>query len=322
MTAGAGPDHLVLITEELDREPEAWLAERCAVERISSAAPGFGERVREADGLIVRTYTQVDGALLDAAPRLKVVARAGVGLDNIDVPACRSRGVEVVYAPGANTRAVVEFVLASMLDALRPRERVTGALPLAEWKKLRSSLGAPVQLAGATLGIIGLGRIGKQVARAASAIDMRVIYTDVSEIPGGERFGAKPVEIEALASSSDVVTVHVDGRASNRGLIGAAFLDRMKAGAVLINSSRGMVVDPVACAAWLARDPGARAMLDVHDPEPIAPDSPLLGVANAVLTPHIAGGTRAAKLGMSWVVRDVWRVLRGEVPEHAAPSDA
>ncbi len=309
---------LAIITEELDAEPADWLAQRCEVVRCAHDDPALIELLPRASALIVRTYTQVDAALLDSMPKLRVVARAGVGLDNIDLEACHQRGVRVVSTPGANTRAVVEFVFASLLDATRLRERVTGELSLKDWKALRSRLEAPRQLADITLGIVGLGRIGQQVARAAQALDMQVIYYDLVEISEERRFGAAGVSRDKLLERAGAITVHVDGRSSNRGLIDAAWFGQMRGDVVLVNSSRGMVVDADACAEFLRSHVGARAMLDVHGPEPVLADSPLLGLANATLTPHIAGGTRAAKLAMSWVVRDVWRVLTGEAPQHAA----
>jgi phosphoglycerate dehydrogenase-like enzyme len=309
---------VALITEELDPQPAAWLAERCEVVRCAHDDPALADELLRAHALIVRTYTLVNAGLLAQAPRLRVVARAGVGLDNIDLEACRKKGVRVVSTPGANTRAVVEYVLAMLLDATRPRLFLDRVLPMAEWKKLRGELEAPRQLADMTLGIVGLGRIGRQVARVAASLEMRVIYHDLIEIPIDERFGAEPVSREELLASSDAITVHVDGRSGNRGLIDADWFGRMRSDVVLINTSRGMVVQPEACAAFLRAHSGATALLDVHEPEPLETGSVLLGVPNAHLSPHIAGGTRAAKLGMSWVVRDVWRVLNGEQAEHAA----
>jgi phosphoglycerate dehydrogenase-like enzyme len=317
-THAAVTNPVALITEELDPQPASWLSERCEVVRCAHDDPALADELLRAHALIVRTYTQVNAALLAQAPRLVVVARAGVGLDNIDLDACRDRGVRVVSTPGANTRAVVEYVLAMLLDATRPRMFLDRVLPMAEWKKLRGELEAPRQLADMTLGIVGLGRIGRQVARVAASLDMRVIYHDLVEIPVNERFGAQPVSRDELLTSSDAITVHVDGRQTNRGLIDSDWFGRMRSDVVLINTSRGMVVEPYACAAFLRAHNSATALLDVHEPEPLVADSVLLGVPNAHLSPHIAGGTRAAKLGMSWVVRDVWRVLSGEQPEHAA----
>lgn len=311
--------HLTLVAEPIDPVCAAWLSERCAVEAIAADEPGFAGCLERADGLIVRTYTRVDAALLAKAPRLLVVGRAGVGLDNIDIPACRARGVEVVHTPDANSRAVVELATAFMLDALRPRLFLSSALDKARWAALRQELTAPRQCSDLTMGIYGMGRVGVAMARVAAALDMKALYCDLLEIPPERRFGASPVSREALLAEADVVTVHVDDRPSNRALIGPAAVRLLKRDAVFINASRGFVVDAHALADYLANNPAAQAILDVHDPEPVAPDNPLLGMANAHLSPHIGAATATAHRNMSWVVRDVWRALRGEKPENPAP---
>jgi D-3-phosphoglycerate dehydrogenase len=309
---------LVIQTEDLDAEPAAWLAERCELVVCRYDDPGFGALLARADGLVVRTYTIVNAEMLAAAPRLRVVARAGVGVDNIDLAACWDRGVVVVNTPGANTRAVVEFVVASVLDAIRPRLFLHEPLERADWGAARKELEAPKQLADCTVGILGLGRIGSQVARAMAAVDAGVIYHDLREIDESSRFGAVPVGREELFARADILTVHVDGQKANYHTLDAAAFGSMREDVVFLNTSRGFVVDPIACAGCFVDRPGAMAILDVHDPEPIVETSPLLEIANVHLSPHIAGATRAAKRDMSWVVRDVWRVLEGEAPEHPA----
>jgi len=313
---GARP--LAILAEELDDAWRAWLGERC--DTLSSSIDAAGDALDRAEALIVRTYTRVDGDLLERMPALKVVGRAGVGVDNIDVPACRERGVEVVHTPEANTRAVVELVFAVIFDALRPRLFLDRALGLGEWKRLRAELTSTRELSECTLGILGLGRIGRQVARAASGFDAEVLACDLIEIDASERFGAQMVARDELLERSDILTVHVDDRPGNRGLIGGAELDRLPRGAILINASRGFVVDTEAVARWLGSDPAARAILDVHDPEPFPPGSPLLELPNAHLMPHIGGATARAHQNMSAVVRDVWRVLRGEPAQWPAPE--
>lgn len=316
------PRPLVVQTEQLEPGPAAWLAQRCELVACPyTDAQRLDGLLARAEGLIVRTYTRVNASFLAKCPKLRAVGRAGVALDNIDVAACRARGVQVVHTPGANTRAVVELVAAFMVDALRPRERLERAIPEPDWHALRQRLTAARQLSDLTLGIYGLGRIGSGVARLGASLEMRILYNDLLEIPAPARHGAAPVSPAELLASSDILTVHVDARDQNRHLINAAALARLKRGAILINTSRGLVVDPHALSAWLRADPTARAYLDVHDPfEPITPDYPLLSVPNAVLTPHIASGTETAKTNMSWVVRDVWRVLSGEEPEFPAPA--
>lgn len=309
---------LVIQTEDLDDVCRRWLGERCEVVSCPSEDPTFAGLLAKADGLVVRTYTQVNGELLSKAPKLKVVGRAGVGLDNIDVPACRARGVTVVSTPDANTRAVVELVTAFMLDALRPRAFVERAMEIGEWKRVRKELLAPRQLLDLTLGIVGLGRVGGGLARVGAAMNMRVLYADLAEIPDAKRFGARPVSHAELFEYADIISVHVDDRASNRGMVNAALLAKAKPELVFINTSRGFVIDNAALAGFLKSHPGAQAILDVHDPEPFPAGYPLLGLANAHLTPHIGAATATAHRNMSWVVRDVWRVLSGEKPEFAA----
>lgn len=310
---------LVVQAEELEPEAALWLSERCEyVECSFRDEARFGGLLARASGLIVRSYTRVDGALLGMAPGLRAVARPGVGLDNIDLEACRARGVRVLHTPGANAQAVVELVLAFAMDALRPRLFLDGPVELARWKTLREELTGERELGGLTVGVYGMGTIGRRVARVMGALGCRVVYHDLVEVPIAERSGAEPVSREALLSESDVITVHVDERASNRGLLGTDAFGRMKSDVVFLNTARGLVVDAVACAEFFVRHSGACAMLDVHDPEPFGATYPLLDLENVHLSPHIGGATRSAKLAMSWVVRDLWRVLSGEMPEHAA----
>lgn len=316
MTAGPGP--LVLQTEALDPACAAWLAERCDLRACAPDDAGFPDLLARAEGLVVRTYTPVGPPLLERAPRLRVVGRAGVGLDNIDVPACRARGVTVVHTPDANSVAVVELVFAFLLDALRPRLFLQGALALPEWKALREELRADRQLSDMTLGIYGMGRIGTRVAGVAQRFGMRVLYHDLLDIAPERRSGAEPVSRERLLAESDALTIHVDERPSNRGLIGAEALAMCRNNVILLNIARGFIVDAAALARFLRDRPGAQALLDVHEPEPFPPSYPLIGLPNAQLSPHIGAATATAHRNMSWVVRDVWRVLSGERPEHEA----
>lgn len=311
---------LVLQTEHLDDECAAWLAERCELRACGVDEPEFPALLARAQGLVVRTYTRVDAALLAGAPALRVVARAGVGLDNIDLQACAARGVAVVHTPDANSDAVVEFVLAAMLDAWRPRLLLDKALDPPTWKSLRAELTATRQLHGSTLGVYGLGRIGGRMARVGAALGMRVIYHDLLDIPESRRSGARPVDRETLLRSADVLTVHVDDRPANRGLLGVDAFQKCREDVLFINAARGLIVDAVSLAAFLREHPAAMAVIDVHEPEPFGPDYPLLGVPNAFLSPHLAAATRTAQRNMSWVVRDVWRALCGEAPMHPAPA--
>ncbi len=317
----------VVIAETLDDLPAQWLAEEARViwAKHEQAAP-LGEHLRQADGLVVRTYTQVNDALLDQAPQLKVVGRAGVGLDNIDLPACRRRGVEVVYTPDANTQAVVEYVLGLMLDAYRPRFSLTRPVSPAEFHRLRKAE-VGLQLDELTLGIRGFGRIGKRLGRVAHAIGMNLLVNDLlpeAELRKAVDYPFDFVDKAELYARSDVLTIHVDGRSENRGMVNADMLSQLKPGCLLINAARGMLVDAPALADWASRVEmqGGKAVLDVHEPEP-PPESaqayPVFDHVNIRLLPHLASRTDRALMNMSWVVRDVMAVLQGRKPKFPAP---
>jgi len=307
---------LVLVTEPIAPGPQAWLGERAEVVETTPDSGDFADLLPRAVGMVVRTYTLVNKALLDVGTNLKVIGRAGVALDNFDLDLCRERGVAVVHAPGANSSAVAEYVFAILFDALRPRRVLTEAVDLPEWSRIRAELIADRQLEGMTLGIYGLGKIGKRVARIGGAFGMRVIYNDLLEMPVEQRWGAEPVSVDRLLAESDVFTVHVDDRPGNRDLMDAEKFAKLKTDAVFMSCARGLIVDPYAMADYLKANPRAVALCDVHEPEPFGKDHPALGLANARLYPHIAAATEIAKENMSWVVRDVWRVLAGETPEH------
>lgn len=313
---------LAIQTESLDPEPRAWLeAQGCDV-LVQSIEQCSADELERASALLVRTYTIVDDALLDRCPNVRVVGRAGVALDNIDVAACRQRGVEVVHAPGANSSAVAEYVFALILDATRPRVFVDRAMELAEWEAVRAELIADRQLEELTLGVYGCGRIGSRLCRIGSAFNMRVIYHDIREIPEADRHGAEPVTREELLETADVVTIHVDDRPANHGLVSTDAFGRMKSDVIFISAARGVIVDTVAAAEFFINHPAAQGLFDVHTPEPFGSTYPLLDIKNVHIAPHIAAGTALAKKNMSWVVRDVWRVLHGERPENPAPASA
>jgi phosphoglycerate dehydrogenase-like enzyme len=317
------PDRpVVLVSEHLSGQALGWLAARCETVEAQPGEPAFEDACGRAEGLVVRTYTRVDATLLESLPRLRCVGRAGVGLDNIDLAACRARGVEVVHTPEANTQAVVEYVTCLLCDALRPRLFLDHAVSREEWDELREEVVGLWQMNELTLGILGLGRIGKRVAQVASAIGFEVIFHDLLGIPDDERMGARPVPLDELFRESDVLSVHVDGRPSNRHLVAGPLLALLKPDAVLLNTSRGMVIDEADLAAWLELNPAATALLDVHDPEPFGEGSRLISLPNAHLAPHLASRTLTALDNMSWVVKDLVEVLSGRRPRFPAPADA
>lgn len=313
----------VLVTEGSDAAPLRWLSERCNVVEAAVDSAAFDRHIPAAQGLVVRTYTKVNQALLARAPALKVVGRGGVGLENIDVPACRRRGVEVVYTPDANTLAVGDFVFGLALQLLRPwgvfRER---AYEPEEFKRIRDTVRGR-QLNELTLGILGMGRVGRRVGHiAANGFGMRVIYNDVVDFDQtGDRpaFPAEPVDKPTLFRESDVLSLHVDMRPGNENLVGRGELAEMKPTSILINTSRGEVLDAAALAEAIRAERIAGAALDVFSPEPPPPDFPLLGLDNVILTPHLAARTYSAIENMSWVVRDVVEVIEGRRAKYPAP---
>ncbi|MFW5682616.1 MAG: NAD(P)-dependent oxidoreductase [Phycisphaeraceae bacterium] len=312
----------VVITETLRDEAAHWLAQRCEVVWHKHDEDGFDDAIADAQGLVVRTYTQVNEELLDKAPNLKVVGRAGVGLDNIDVEACRARGIEVVYTPDANTQAVVEYVLGLMLDHVRPRSPLPVSVSGSKFHELRQSeVGR--QLDRLTLGILGHGRIGRRVGAVAHVLGMNVHVCDLlseAQLRKASEYPFEFVDHDKLYRESDILTIHVDGRPGNRQMIGASVLDRLKEGVLLINAARGMLVDANALAQWARDHPDSAAVLDVHDPEPPPAEYSLYGLPNVRLLPHLASRTDTAMANMSWVVRDVAAVLEGETPKAPAPA--
>ncbi len=312
------PIPLVIVTENLDDTAASWISARMRVEQAGPDTAGFETLSHQAEALVIRTYTRVDADLLDRLPRLRVVGRAGVGLDNIDLPECRRRGIEVVHTPEANTQAVVEYVTALLCDALRPRLVLPGPVSLDRWHELRRDVVAERQMDTLTLGILGLGRIGRRVAEVARAIGFRVRANDVLPMAGESQRCAEPVELETLFAESDVISLHIDGRPTNRGFVDRRILSLLKPDVTLLNTCRGMVLDHEALGAHLRNHPGSQALLDVHDPEPPTPDHPLWDLPNAHLLPHLASRTRQATETMSWVVKYVVAVLEVRQPRWPA----
>lgn len=310
----------ILVTEPLAEEPLSWLKGLAQVVEGGADSNAFAEHAAEATGLIVRTYTQVNSELLARMPKLRVVGRAGVGVDNIDLIACALRGVRVVHTPDANTQAVVEYVVCLLADALRPRVFLDHVLSLEAWEAARHEIVADRQMNELTLGILGLGRIGSRLAAVAGAIGFRVLFNDILPVDTSRTHGARSVDIQTLMRESDVISIHIDGRPSNRDFVGAPLIGLMRPNVLLINTSRGMVLQTAALGLFLQAHPQARAIADVHELEPFTAENPLVNMPNAFLAPHLASRTNTAMTNMSWVVRDVIEVLAGRVPTFEAKA--
>jgi D-3-phosphoglycerate dehydrogenase len=246
------------------------------------------------DALVVRSQTRVDAELLAAAaPRLSVVAVASVGTDRVDLAAAARAGVTVVNAPTGSTIAAAEHTMALMLALLRKIPSADASVRRGEWERARY-VGAELQ--HRTLGIIGLGKIGKAVARRAAAFEMRVIAHDPWLTPEqAAGHATRLVGFLELLNSADVVTVHVTLTPETRGLIGKTQIAAMKPGTVLVNVARGGLVDEEALASALHSGHLGGAAIDVFTTEPMAPDNPLRGAPNTILTPHLGASTTEAQ---------------------------
>jgi lactate dehydrogenase-like 2-hydroxyacid dehydrogenase len=255
-------------------------------------------RVAGCDGILTLLTDRVDDALLDAAgPGLKVVSNYAVGYDNIDVPACARRGIAVGNTPGALTETTADLAWALILAASRRVVEGDRYVHDGRWRTWGPLLLMGSDIHGATLGVVGLGRIGQAVARRALGFGMTVLYSSRNQVADDleSELRATYVSLPELLERSDIVSLHVSLAPDTRGLIDAAALARMKPTAVLVNTSRGPVVDQAALAAALRDGVIASAGLDVTDPEPIPADDPLLGLENCIVLPHIASATLATR---------------------------
>lgn len=316
----------VLISEFMDgaavRELEREFDTEYAVQ-LADRRPELLAKVAGADALIVRNRTRVDRELLEAAPRLRVVGRLGVGLDNIDVPACEARGVEVIPATGANASAVAEYVIATAMLLLRGAYTHTAAVAGGEWP--RGALSGGREIGGKVLGLLGFGGIGQLAARKAVALGMRVLAHDPVLAAGAPVLrDAESVPLEELLAESDVLSLHVPLTEDTRGLLDRDRLRRMKRGAILINTARGAIVDEAAAVEMLEAGQLAGAAFDVFGREPVEPGSPWSRVArahNVILTPHIAGVTLESNERVSALIaRRVGECLRAGTRESPCRS--
>lgn len=270
----------------------------------------------DARGLLIRGRA-VGRDLLAAAPGLEAVARAGVGVDNVDLAEATRRGVAVFNAPRGNTRAAAELTLSLILALLRDLPGADRAVRDGGWEEFRSDPAG--ELHGRTLGIVGLGRIGSAVARRAAAFGAELVacdpYLDVDGRWRADELGVELVGLGELLDRSGVVTLHTPLDEETRGMIGARELDRMREDAVLVNAARGGIVDEEALARAVEEGAIAGAALDVLAEEPPPEDHPLLRVPGVILTPHVGGATEAAKEAVSLEAAEALRgaLLEGDV---------
>lgn len=298
----------IVISEFMDERAVAQLAAVHDVlydPLLVDDMPRLITEAQGADVLIVRNRTQVRNALLSAMGRCKVVGRLGVGLDNIDVAGCEARGMQVIPASGANAQSVAEYVIASTMMLLRGAFASTGAVAAGQWP--RAALGNGRETAGKTLGVIGFGSIGQMTARMAQGLGMKVMAFDAMLKPDAPVFTQAGVAFSSmgmLISQADVVTLHVPLVDSTRGLFNAARIAAMKKGAVLINTSRGHIVDLQAVATALRSGHLGGAAIDVFDAEPLPADVSLQNCPNLLLSPHVSGVSFEANERVSFMIAD------------------
>jgi glyoxylate reductase len=273
-------------------------------------------RVRGVDGVLTLLTDRVDDELLDAAgPSLKVVSNFAVGFDNIDVPACTRRGIAVGNTPGVLTETTADLAFALLMAVARRIPEGYDYVRAGRWKTWEPMLLLGPDVHDATLGIVGFGRIGRSVARRARGFAMRVIYHDVQRASAADEadLGARYVEMGELLATSDFISLHPNLTPETRHLLNREAFSRMKRSAIVVNTSRGPVLDQVALFEALRDGVIAGAGLDVTDPEPIAPNDPLLSLPNCLVVPHIASASRATRGRMAQMAAaNLVAGLRGE----------
>lgn len=272
------------------------------------------QHVRGVDGLLCLLTEQINGAVMDeAGPQLKVISNHAVGFDNIDVMAATARKIPVGNTPEVLTDATADFAFALIMSVARRIPEGERYIHDGKWKTWGPLILLGGELTGATLGLIGFGRIGKAMAKRAVGFEMRVIYYDPNETKPNPELKASPVDFETLLEESDYISLHTPLTPDTHHLIDSEALSKMKSNAVLVNTSRGPVVDPEALYEALKEKRIFGAGLDVTEPEPLPPDSPLLTLDNIVITPHIASASQETRAKMAWMAaRNLVAGVKGE----------
>jgi len=278
--------------------------------------PELLEAAREAEVLVTSYIDRVDEALLAGLPRLRHLASYGVGVDHLDLEACRRRGLLVTNTPGVVTEATAEHAVALMLAAARRIAEGDRLIRRGGWTAVDPALLLGTGLDGKLLGLVGFGRIGQAVARRAAGLGMRIAYASPREVPFP---GARRLPLEALLAEADVVSLHVPRTPATEGLLSRERIALLRPGAIIVNTARGAVLDDAALAEALVDGRIFAAGLDVYRDEPRVPFA-FLGLENLVLTPHLGSGTRETRSAMAlMVVEEIERVARGEPARHPVP---
>lgn len=296
--------HSVLVADDLSTEAIDHLRSRgIHVDvRVGLAPAALAEALGAHEGLLIRSATRVTAGLLERATRLRVIGRAGVGVDNVDMEAATRRGVLVVNTPGGSSTAVAELALALLLAASRHLVAATESVKGGRWERKRFQ---GRELAGKTLGVVGIGNVGSALVSRAQAMHMRIIAYDPFISPeAAARMGVRLVELDELWGEADVVSLHVPLTDQTRNLVDASALARMREGAILLNCARGGLVDEGALAAALASGRLRAAAFDVFAEEPPPPGHPLLKLDNFICTPHLGASTEEAQSAVAVAVAE------------------
>ncbi len=309
----------VFVTRRILEPAMKMVLESCQVDLWPDEIPPSHEiilkRVRGVNGLLCLLTDRVDAAVMDAAgPGLKVVSNCAVGVDNVDVPAATARGIPVGNTPGVLTDATADFTFALLMAAARRVVEGERQVRSGGWKSwgLDYMLGA--DFAGATLGLVGFGRIGRAVARRAAGFGMRIIFSDPNPAAPEPGVDAAQVDFDTLLRESDFISLHTPLNDETRGLMNAAAFAKMKPTSVLVNTSRGPVVDQSALYDALHSKRIFAAALDVTVPEPLPTDSPLLTLDNCIVVPHIASASWQTRQKMSRMAAE--NLIAGLKGEH------
>lgn len=274
------------------------------------------EKVKGIDGLICLLTDRIDSPLIEVGAQLKVISQMAVGYDNIDIPAATARGLPVGHTPGVLTNATADLTWALLMAAARRVVEADQFTRSGQWITWEPDLLLGPDVAGATLGIVGLGRIGQAVARRAKGFDMKVLYTDRRQLGQEleESLGVEFMGLDRLLKASDFVTIHTPLSEETYHLFSQTQFEQMKPTAILINTARGPIVDPDALYSVLTQGRIAGAALDVTDPEPIPMDSPLLNLDNLIVTPHIGSASLQARGKMAaMAIANLIAGLKGDV---------
>ena len=318
----------ILVTREVFDETLSYLSEHCEVDSnqgdVALGADALAQRLSDKDGVVCSLTDRIDAALLERAPRLKVVANVAVGYNNIDVPACTARQIMATNTPGVLDDSTADLAWALMLAAARRLTEVERRVRQGEWTGWRLKQWLGVDVHHATLGIVGMGRIGQTIAKRATGFEMRVLYHNRKRVAEDieRKLNASCMSLETLLRQSDFVVLQVPYSPATHHMIGAAEIAMMKPTAILVNSTRGGVVDDAALIAALKDGKIRAAGLDVFENEPKL-NSDFLKLDNVVLAPHIGSSTEATRRAMAMTAaKNAVAALTGATPPNLINPDA